>query len=641
MSDSAASRMALRLRDGADGSARELTLDGELLQVGRGADNDLAFTDARVSSIHGRLVLDGQRLRYQDLGSTNGSALIRDGREHPLAPAPAPGTALRIGDEIRLGDADRPSTIELMALQPGPAAPGPRTVVAGRALGEPGRLPAAETLRRLLQLLARLRSEQDGVELARQVMAFCLETLPAAARAECAMRDDQNRFAPVLALGPDGESTTGTPPPTALLERLESDREALRIEDLHSAPDASSSIRDLPGRSLLLAPLLIDDRLIGTLQIGSSEDGRFRDDDLDLVAVLGQQLAGVLAGSRMIRKLRDAEGLLRDQCDYLKRRLGQRPALEEMVGSSEPMQRLRRGIQAVAPSRTTVLIRGETGTGKELVARALHESSPRAAATFAAVNCSALAAGLLESELFGHVRGAFTGAHRRRKGLFEVAHGGTLLLDEVGDMPAALQPKLLRVLEAGAITPVGDSRARPVDVRVVAATHRDLQAEVAAGRFRQDLLFRLDVFAIEVPPLRQRTADVLVLARHFLAHFAAEQAKPAPDLTPEAAAVLQACGWPGNVRELKNEMERASLLAPAGANIDASLLSERVHGGGERPAIPLDGPLKQILERLEAEVLRGALQRHGDNRTRCARALGISRQALVAKIQRLGVVEKP
>ncbi|MFH2078367.1 MAG: sigma-54 dependent transcriptional regulator, partial [Pseudomonadota bacterium] len=316
------------------------------------------------------------------------------------------------------------------------------------------------------------------------------------------------------------------------------------------------------------------------------------------------------------------------------------PALEEMIGQSAAMQQLRQQILAVAPTRTTALILGETGAGKELVARAVHENSPRAGATFAAVNCSALAAGLLESELFGHVRGAFTGAHRNRKGLLEVADGGSLFLDEIGDMPLELQAKLLRVLEQGELTPVGSAQPKSVDVRVICATHRELEAEVSAGRFRQDLLFRINVFQLRVPALRQRAEDILPLARHFLQLFSVEHGRVRPELTPEAAAALQAHGWPGNVRELKNEMERAALLTPAGGPIEPDGLSERISGGrGLR--LDLDGSLKDILDRLEAHVLECALQRHGGNRTHCAKALGISRQALIAKIQRLGVVEEP
>jgi Nif-specific regulatory protein len=396
----------------------------------------------------------------------------------------------------------------------------------------------------------------------------------------------------------------------------------------------------LPASSLLLAPLVVEGQTLGALQVGAAEGGRFGPTDLDLVSVLAQQLSAVLTGSRLIHKLRDAQDRLRGQCDHLRSRLGPRPALEEMTGQSAPMQQLRQQVLAVAPSKTTVLILGETGSGKELVARAVHENSPRAAAAFAAINCSALASGLLESELFGHVRGAFTGAHRNRKGLFEVADGGSLFLDEVGDMPAELQPKLLRVLEQGEVTPVGSHQPIQVDVRVICATHRDLEAEAVAGRFRQDLLFRINVFCLGVPALRQRSSDILPLAVHFLRAFATEHGRPTLELSPEAVAALQAYDWPGNVRELKNEMERAALLAPADRPIERACLTDRVTGGASLQ-LNMEGTLKDILDSMEASVLQCALQRYQGNRTHCAKALGISRQALIAKIQRLGVVEDP
>ncbi len=631
-------QILLRVSDGAGEGSVEHDFDGPVIQVGRGPGNDLVFADPRVSSIHGRIVLDGSVVRYQDMGSTNGSALIREGEKQALGRGESPGVELSEGDQIQLGDADRPSSINLMKLLFGPLRATDATVVAQRALGEISGLPTGEAFHRLLQLLARLRTESDSFALTRQVLEFCVQVLGGVSRADCFMLDSTGRFGPVLAVGPDHEGVAVGPPSATLIDRLVRSREALLLEDLQAVPDSSASMRTMPARSLLLAPLVADDRVIGAIQVGSVEDGRFEARDLDLVSVLAQQLSAVLSGSRLIQRLRKAEESLRGQCDYLKQRLGQRPALEEMVGRSPAMQQLRGHIEKVAPSRTFVLIQGETGVGKELVARALHENSPRASAAFAAVNCSALASGLLESELFGHVRGAFTGAHRDRKGLFEVADRGTLFLDEVGDMPAELQPKLLRVLEEGLVTPVGSSKPVPVDVRVVCATHRDLEAEVAAGRFRQDLLFRMNVFSLTVPPLRQRTGDILPIARLFLRVFSAEHGKTHLDIGPEAAAALQGYDWPGNVRELKNEIERATLLAPDGAPIERGHLSERL-GAGEEFSLNVDGTLKDVLQRLEATVLKCALQRHKGNRTRCAKALGISRQALIAKIARLEVEE--
>ena len=639
------SRVRLWIRDGAldeEGAAR--TLAGPVIQVGRGPGNDVVFHDPRVSTLHGRLVLDGGRVRFEDLGSTNGSALLR-GDERRLVPrGEAPGVQLAPGDELLLGDADRPSCLrllEVLAEEPEDAPPADATVVARRALGAAGSLAPGETLHRLLRLLLELRAEEDGLALARRTLEFLLQVLPQAARAQCILRDATGRFAAALCLDarPGGKAAPGLggPPSQTLMRQLAATREALLIEDVGALADASRSLCAQPSRSLLLAPLVSGEELVGALQVGAAPQGRFDERALDLAAVLAAQLSAALSTGRLIERLREAESRLEGRCAYLQRRLGQRPALEEMVGRAPAMAVLRQRIAAVAPSRTTVLVLGETGAGKELVARAIHEASPRAGGPFAAVNCSAIAAGLLESELFGHVRGAFTGAHQSRQGLLEVAHGGTLLLDEVGDMPAELQPKLLRVLEEGAFLPVGSSRPRAVDVRVVAATHRDLERLAAEGRFRQELLFRLNVFNLRVPPLRERPGDVLELAAHFLARLSAEHGRAHPGLTAQASAALEAYAWPGNVRELRNELERACLLAPDGQALDRCHLSERLGGGGLQPSI--QGTLKDVMERLEALVVEQALARHGGNRTRCARALGISRQALVAKIARLGLAD--
>ncbi|MBN2493476.1 MAG: sigma 54-interacting transcriptional regulator [Deltaproteobacteria bacterium] len=629
-------RIELVIRD-AGGPPVQRSFTAAVLQVGRGLGNDVPLADPRVSSIHGRLLLDAGAVRYQDLGSTNGSALIRQG-ERSAVPAGESGVLLGPGDEIQLGDADEPSCIRLVALEAA-SVPSPRvTIVAGRALGQMAGPPDSEVFRRLLQLLASLRCESDRLELTRQVLSFLADSLPGVSRAECSMRDGSGRFSPVLVLGPDRDAP-GAAPSSSLIERMIASRETLLIEDMETAADASASMRSMPVRSLLLAPLIQDEAVVGALQIGSAQGGRFGERELDLVSVLAAQISALLSGAALIRRLQEAEARLRGQCDYLISRLGQEPALEQMRGRSQAIQRVRSQIEAVAASRTTVLIEGETGTGKELAARALHELSPRAGAAFAAVNCSSLASGVLESELFGHVKGAFTGAHRDRKGLFEVAHGGTLLLDEIGDMPAELQPKLLRALEEGQVLPVGASRPRLVDVRVIAATHRDLDAEVAAGRFRQDLLFRLNVFSLRLPPLRERGEDIQLLAEHFLERFSREHGREQAQLTAEALAALEAYTWPGNIRELRNEMERASLLRPPGEPVSPAQLSARLGGetGAQSDEPQLRGSLKEVMERLEKTVVARALERHGGNRTRCAKELGISRQALVAKIARHGL----
>ncbi|TGD93441.1 sigma-54-dependent transcriptional regulator [Methylobacterium nonmethylotrophicum] len=313
------------------------------------------------------------------------------------------------------------------------------------------------------------------------------------------------------------------------------------------------------------------------------------------------------------------------------------PALPDascLIGSSEAMRRVQKAVGLAADSDATVLLQGETGTGKEVAARALHAHGRWQAGPFVPVNCAAIPADLLESELFGHLRGAFTGATADRPGAFREAEGGTLFLDEIGDMPPAMQAKILRVLQERVVTPVG-GRPVPVTVRVVAATHRDLPRLVAGGSFRQDLFYRLNVVPITLPPLRERLADILPLAEHFLALGGAGPKR----LAAEAAAALMRHPWPGNVRELRNVIERAAVLArgpvigPSDLGLAGGLAPDR------EDAVPawLDGNLPGAVARLEEAMIRRALRASGGNRVRAAKSLGIQRQLLYAKIERYGL----
>jgi two-component system response regulator AtoC len=319
----------------------------------------------------------------------------------------------------------------------------------------------------------------------------------------------------------------------------------------------------------------------------------------------------------------------------------------KLVGESPVMAALKATLRKVAPHKATVLVRGESGTGKEVVARAVHALSPRAEASFVAVNCGAIPAGLIESELFGHRKGAFTDAVRDRVGLVEQAAGGTLFLDEIGELPAASQVKLLRVLQDGNVRRLGADADVVIDVRIVAATSRPLEAEVAAGRFREDLLYRLDVLTLQLPPLRARTGDVALLAGHFLASVRERlgAAVSARALAPEALAALEAYAWPGNVRELENTIERAAVLCEAAA-IDVAGLPERVvaaraalapapAAGGVDPDEDLS--IKRAARRTEEALIRRALERTGGNRTRAAELLEISQRALLYKIKEYGI----
>jgi DNA-binding NtrC family response regulator/pSer/pThr/pTyr-binding forkhead associated (FHA) protein len=305
------------------------------------------------------------------------------------------------------------------------------------------------------------------------------------------------------------------------------------------------------------------------------------------------------------------------------------------------MQRVYALVDKVADTAMTVLVVGETGVGKELVAEAIHRGSSRRAKVFVKLNCAALPETLLESELFGHERGAFTGADRRKLGFFEAAHGGTCFLDEIGEITPAMQAKLLRVLERKVITRVGSTAEVTVDVRLIAATHRDLDAAAREGRFRQDLLFRITGFTIAIPPLRDRTSEIIPLAERFATAAAVEQRRAVPDLAADARDVLLAYGWPGNVRELENAIEHA--LVMCGDKITAADLPESLRDPHHyvRPTETPSSNIQGHLAELERDAITAALAAHGNNQTRAARALGLSRRALIYKMEKYGLKPPP
>ncbi|HZT29101.1 MAG TPA: sigma-54 dependent transcriptional regulator [Bryobacteraceae bacterium] len=318
------------------------------------------------------------------------------------------------------------------------------------------------------------------------------------------------------------------------------------------------------------------------------------------------------------------------------RQLRQRVGRHEIVHSGEAMRRVMAQVERVAASETRVCILGETGTGKELVARALHERSLRREGAFVTLNCAAVPSELIESELFGHEKGAFTGATVRHLGKFEQAHGGTLFLDEIGDMPLVMQAKLLRVLEENQIERVGGDRPIPVEVRVIVATHRNLDELVQRGAFRQDLYHRIYVFPLRLPPLRERTEDIPRLAEHFARQVSEQNAwKPKP-FTPEAIAELQRYGWPGNVRELRNVVERLLLLSGDVIEVADVRLALPQASAPAVAGLPAAGPLAGRVEAFEREVILSELKRH-QRMTDAAKALGLERSHLYKKCQQLGI----
>ncbi len=336
-----------------------------------------------------------------------------------------------------------------------------------------------------------------------------------------------------------------------------------------------------------------------------------------------------------LRKAEERERL-REEVAGLRAQLSAGPAERGLIAESSAMRQALALVARVAEYNTTVLITGESGTGKEVIARAIHRASPRANRAFVGINCAAIPENLLESELFGHVRGAFTGASADKTGLFEHANGGTILLDEIGELPFGLQAKLLRVLQEGEIRRVGDQKTRKVDARVLAATARDLEAEARAGRFGEDLFYRINVVAIELPPLRERQDDIAPLARHFAARFSQRFGRPL-SLSDAALTWLKEQEWPGNVRELENAIERAAvlnekpLLEPQDLNAVPPRREAERGSGGEAST------LGEIVERAERQAIVEALQATNGNRRAAAERLGVSLRTLFYKIERYGL----
>lgn len=341
----------------------------------------------------------------------------------------------------------------------------------------------------------------------------------------------------------------------------------------------------------------------------------------------------------LVLKKAEEREKLKEENRRLKQELGKEFSFASIISRNRGMEEIFELVRKVAAYKTTVLVSGESGTGKELIARALHYEGERKDKPFVAVNCAAIPENLLESELFGHVKGAFTDASSDKAGLFEQADGGTLFLDEIGEMPLSLQVKLLRVLQEEEIRRVGAAASQKIDVRVISATSRNLEADVAAGRFREDLYFRLNVFILNLPPLRERLDDLPLLTDHFLELFSVRFAKSVHEVSPEVMQFFNAYSWPGNVRELENLLERGVILCD-GDILTAGLLPPQLSGAGTAPPVSLgDGTLsiKQAGETMERELITRALQSTGGNRTHAAKVLEISLRSLLYKLKEYGL----
>jgi len=623
--------------------------------IGRAPASTIVLGDFHLSGDHAQITKIGEHYVFRDLRSTNGSAIERDGRRIPVDAGARWEVALSDGDVLLLGNPNDPVRIAVRIGDEGEEDLGDRLIASRSIMDLPavadqleGQPAAALRVYKALQPLGARLEPSAAIE---ATVAAAFSLLTRATHVAILLRSDSDKDRFALAVSRERPSTpkdTQSAPPgpkadpvrasRAVLRRVLGDRAAVLTAN---AQEALSSESILGGQilSMLALPLWRGDDIIGLIQADNRASvGMFSESDLEVGLLLAAQASLAIDNSTLVQRLRVAEERARGENVYLKRK-EQKIKFDNIIGESPAMRAVLAQLERVIDTRATVCIEGETGTGKELIAAAIHHQSQRADKMFVAQNCAALPENLLESELFGHKRGAFTSADSDKKGLFEIADGGTLFLDEMGEMPMTLQAKLLRVLQEGTIRAVGATSEKQVDVRIICATNRDLSAEVEKGRFRQDLYYRLMVFPIKLPPLRERREDVPLLAAHFLKRYADEYRVELPGFTQEALDALSSYNWPGNIRELENEIQRLVIQAEPGHWIEVTDLSPRlrkIEGTVTRIA-PKQGTLKEMMEQVERWLITEALREHGNNKTKTAQTLGITREGLHKKLAKFGV----
>lgn len=491
----------------------------------------------------------------------------------------------------------------------------------------PGKF-SAEELGLLYRVAHCLLSEKDYGELLTSVLETTMEAI-GADRSFVLVREGE-RFRVAAARNFAAESLTEVEAEiSSSISRTAMERGgSLLIGDASDSEEFGNypSVRRLGLRSVLCAPLVATQEAFALIYLENRDTrNAFTDSHRRLLEEISSMAAPRL---RVAVAIEDARKRARE----LESSLGK---TDGILTADAAMMEVLGTVRQIAPTDLPVLIQGETGTGKEPVARALYRHSRRAPGPFVVLNCAAIPAGLVESELFGYLRGAFTGAHRDHIGLIAAAHRGTLFLDEVADLPLELQPRLLRVLQSGEFLRLGSVRPERADVRCIAATNRDLERQVEEGRFRSDLYYRLAAITIKLPPLRNRPHDIRLLADHFLRSFGAQLGREAPHLSSECLQALSSYPFPGNVRELQSEMARLVAMSPPGAVIGSEALNEKIRSG-VRPESKLSLEPMSLAE-MERRLIRTALQKTGGNRTQAAKILGISREGLRTKMQRLGL----
>lgn len=598
--------------------------------IGRQAGATLKIGNASVSRRHAIIERDGDRFIIADLGSRNGT-FVND--------VPVRRRELQHGDRVRIGDSqffflyeetdepDRTSEIRFDDSEITSGATVRRTYADAVGL-------MARDLATLLKVSTSINSICDLEELEERLLELIFEVVPAKHGAILLLGDEAeitNQFTSVFGLDRVYGSNQKVIVSSTVVRRVLKDNAALLITDAEQTEALQSeSLISAHSRSLLCVPLIVHGKSLGVIYLDSDvPDVRFDEDHLQLITAVAAIAAVAIQNTRHIKTLESEN----------QRLIADANIQHNMIGESDLMQQVYHLITKVATTDSTVLISGESGTGKELAARAVHTNSRRSAKPFVAVNCAALAESLLESELFGHEKGAFTGALNQRKGRLEFADGGTLFLDEIAELSPALQTKLLRVLQEREFERVGGNKPTKVDIRVIAATNQDLNAAITRGAFRQDLFFRLNVVELKMPALRDRAEDIPMLGNYFAAKYADKCNRRVVGISPEAQKLLQAYDWPGNVRELENAIERAVVMGSTEHILSEDLPEPLLEAGAPHAPSESSGYHNHVTH-TKKQIILEAMKKSDGNYTEAAKLLGLHPNYLHRLVKNLNLKQQ-
>ncbi|MFO0562701.1 MAG: sigma 54-interacting transcriptional regulator [Polyangiales bacterium] len=590
---------------GAAGRGQLFPLYKAVSSIGRAGGNDVCLDAGGVADYHAQIVFDGRDFSLDEVDPV--AEIQINGKRKRRA-------RLQHNDKILIGTAELVFSLLEEAEAPGGKGASKDDVAHAEIVG----------LRRLLQFSERLLVTRDVQSLLESVLDGAIEVTGAERGFVLLLRDNKPEVRAARNLRQENIPDAVRQLSDSIVAKVIETKRPLIVADAmnDTAFARSDSVMHLRLSSVLCAPLMAGGELLGLLYLGNDRVANlFPSRSLDVITIFAAQAALILQNALLLDSLRS------DKTELEKKLKDQR--FGEIIGSVPSMLEVFRKVQKVAPTDIFVLITGETGTGKELIAREVHNRSSRANGPFVVINCGAIPENLMESELFGHVRGAFTGAVANRIGKFQAADKGTLFLDEVGELPLPLQVKLLRALQERVVTKVGDSKPERVDIRVIAATNRDLEEEIKKANFREDLYYRLNVVNIYLPPLRDRGDDIIVIAKSLLQKYSTEMNKPVKGFTPNALVAIRKYEWPGNVRQLENRIKKGlvlcekTLLGPE----DLDLTPEQL-----QPIVPLDKAKEEFQRRYILEVL----ERNNGNRTKTARDLGVDPRTIFRYLEKEG-----